>query len=402
MKINDEIIPLINNKETLFPATNKYIYLGVANVAPPLINSTNKSIEWHNDILSNGSVNFNDKSEERAFIPLRQEVSKLFKCHIDEISCGSSATELLSSVAWAIYPKSGENIVSCSASFPSTVYPWHRISMHSGCEVRLAQHNQDNFYTSIDSIISLIDKNTKVVTVSHIEYTCGQIYDLKKLAEITHNNGALLVVDATQSAGSIPIYVKECGVDVLVSASYKWLCSTFGCAVMYMNKSLAKELVPGLFGFRSHKNMWDCSASRIELKETADKFEFSTMHFGSAIALTESIKYINELGIENIHNYNISLARYFVEKLKAFKNCKIITPLNDKEFSSIITIKLNDIPTEYIVSSLKKDKIIVTNRSNFIRISIHFYNTIEDLNVFIFYLKKIIRTYLFKHKSSKL
>lgn len=120
------------------------------------------------------------------------------------------------------------------------------------------------------------------MTVSHVEFTNGQLYDLKLLSSIAHKYNAYLVVDATQSAGVIPIDVNELGVDVLVSASYKWLCSSFGMAIMYINNELIKTLTPGLFGFRSHKKMWDCKANRIELSQTAAKFEFSTLHFGSA------------------------------------------------------------------------------------------------------------------------
>ena len=96
---------------------------------------------------------------------------------------------------------------------------------------------------------------------------------------------------------------------MIVAASYKWLCSSFGGAVMYVNPFISEEITPGLLGFRSHKNMWDCKADRVELKDTADKFEFSTMHFGSIYGLTECVKLINKIGIKKIFKYNMSLSR---------------------------------------------------------------------------------------------
>ena len=98
--------------------------------------------------MENGAINFNDHAEETVMIPLRKETAKLLNTSYENICCGSSCTELLNSVAWGIMPSKGENVVSCSASFPSTVYPWHRIAMTTGCEIRLAEHDE-NFYTDL-------------------------------------------------------------------------------------------------------------------------------------------------------------------------------------------------------------------------------------------------------------
>ena len=201
-----------------------------------------------------------------------------------EIAGGSSATELLSSLAWSIYPKKGKNIVSTSSAFPSTVYPWSRVAANTGAEIRLAESK--NGYSATDAIISLIDKNTSVVCISHTEFSNGHTYDLEVLSELTHKKGAIFVVDATQSAGAIPIDVKKNKIDVLVAGSYKWLCGPFGSAFMYIRHNLAKRLSPGLVGFRSHKNMWDLDAARLRYNDNTSKFEFSTLAFGCILGLS--------------------------------------------------------------------------------------------------------------------
>jgi len=380
-----------------FPAIRNYTMLSAANVSPTFKGAEEAICKWQKDLLENGPVNFNDDAEENVFKPLKIEVSKLLNCDIDEVACGSSATELINSVAWGIYPKSYENVVSCEASFPSTVYPWTRLSLHSKCEIRLAKYD-DNFYTNINDILELIDNNTSVVTVSHIEFTNGQIHDLKKISKVAHENNALVVVDATQSTGCYPIDVKECDVDILISASYKWLCCSFGSAIMYIKKKLCKEICPGLFGFRSHKDMWDCKANRLELKENADRFEFATMHFGSIYGLTESLKLINNIGICNIFEYNLSLTKYLISQLQNLENIKIISPIWKKnECSSIITFFVTNVPTEHIIYKFLEKKIVVTNRNNFIRVSIHFYNNIHNIDHLINSLKFIIDQYTFIH-----
>lgn len=111
---------------------------------------------------------------------------------------------------------------------------------------------------------------------------------------------------------------------------------------MYISKELNKKLIPGLFGFRTHKDIFDCRANRVELSNSANKFEYSTLHFGSAYGLTESVKFINELGVSNIFEHDMKLANRLIEEFSKNINIKIISPINSKESSPIITIKCNN------------------------------------------------------------
>ena len=315
-----------------FPSAANFSYLNAANVSLMFSGAEKKIHDWFNDVSKNGSNNFTEEVEENVFKDLHLSAAKLINAEPTEISAGSSATELLSSLAWSVSPKNEQNIVSTSSAFPSTVYPWVRIANNTGAEIRLAK--EVNNYTSIDSINDLIDKNTKIVCISHTEYRNGQTYDLNQLAEIAHQNDAILVVDATQSAGAIPIDVKKNSIDVLVAGAYKWLCGPFGSAFMYIRHNLANQLEPGLVGFRSHDNMWDLDATRIRYKNDASKFEFSTTAFGCAIGLTQSINYLNEIGIEKIYNHNLFLSDYLIKGLQKL-GASIKSPLNQNDLSLI-------------------------------------------------------------------
>ena len=181
------------------------------------------------------------------------------------------------------------------------------------------------------------------------EYANGQTFDLELLAEAAHDHNALLVVDATQSAGAIPIDVQKSPIDVLVSGAYKWLCGPFGAAFMYVAPHLMEKLEPGLVGFRSHENMWDLDGGRIKYPATGRKFEFSTMAFGSALGLAESINYINDLGVDYIFEHNHRLAQRLIEGLQA-RGAEITSPLGGEDRSAIVMayFEHND-PDEMII-----------------------------------------------------
>ncbi len=372
-----------------FPLTETWSYLNAANVGLMPRSAATVMTDWQTDVALNGSNNFNDHEEDTAFDGLRVQGARLFNCKAEDIAGGSSCTELLSSVAWGIMPKQHENVVSTEIVFPSTVYPFKRVSHHTGCEIRLAKGNDG--YTDVNEIAKLIDKNTAVVTISHAEYTGGQLYDLRQLADAAHAHEALLVVDATQSAGAIPIDAPASAADVIIAGSYKWLCGPFGAAVMYLAPALQNKLEPGFIGFRSHENMWELSPERLVYPNQAKRFESSTMAFGCIKGLEKSMEYLLDIGIEQIHSHNMALADQLVEGLKHL-GVKIVSPLNLAERTSIITCKINGFDPADIVAGLKQRNVVAHKRQEYVRFAPHFYNGKSDIDTALAELETLVNS----------
>jgi len=371
-----------------FPLTEEWSYLNAANVALMPMSAAKVMTDWQTDVALNGSNNFNDHAEDTAFDGLRDEGAKLLGCRPEDIAGGSSCTELLSSLAWAVMPKEHENVVSTDIVFPSTIYPFTRVSHHTGCEIRLAPGH--NGYASFDEIVKNIDHNTSVVSISHVEYTGGQVYDLAALAEVAHAHGALLIVDATQSAGAIPIDAPASGADAIVAGGYKWLCGPFGAAVMYLAPHLQNTLDPGFVGFRSHNNMWDLSPDRLEYPDTAKRFESSTMAFGCIKGLEKSIKYLTDIGIARIYDHNIALADRLIEGLNDL-DVEVVSPMTPSERTSIVTCRIEGFNPREIVDSLKERNIVAHKRQDFLRFSPHVYNTDRDVDRAITELRSLLK-----------
>ena len=359
-----------------FPASDKCTYLNAANVSLMYQGAEIAITEWQRDLAENGSINFDEIAEANVFGDLHRAAARLFNARPEDIAVGSSATELISSLAWAVAPESGTNVVSTDIVFPSTLYPWLRVAKHTNCEIRLAEGH--NSYADPDDVIRLIDDSTAVVCVSHVEYSGGQRYDLQQLADKAHSHNALLVVDATQSAGAVPIDAPACGVDVLVTGGYKWLCGPFGAAVMYLAPHLQDQLDPGLVGFRSHKDMWDLQADRLEFAATAQRFEYSTMAFGCAIGLARSIEFIVDVGVERIFSYNKYLADLLIEGLQKL-SVEIISPHNEAEQTSIVAARFPGKDPAEVARKLKAAQVMVSARKDFIRFSPHLYNQTSDI-----------------------
>ena len=367
----------------------KWTNLSYANVATTSPKAHEIALEWSESLARGGAAEFDADAEKNGMIPLRTATSKLLECPISDVCVSSSATEILCSLAWAIAPKKGANIVSTRASFPSTVYPWKRVAEEFGTELRLAEHDE-NYYTKVDDILDLIDKDTAVVTLSHVEYACGQRYNLESFAKAAHDVGALFIVDATQSMGMVPINEQNTGADAIVASGYKWLRGTYGAAVGYIAPSI-QSLSPGIIGFRSHKDIWNMKAERLELPEDASRFEFTTIHFGAALGLAASIDEITNLGIQKVWERDLELTDILIEGVLE-KGLEIASPTNDEERSSIVSIRMPaGFDTGEVVRKLQDNYgILVTNRSGFLRVSPHIDNNKKEIDFFLTSLFEIL------------
>jgi len=375
-------------KQSDFPASQKMTYLNAASVALMYSQAAEAAIDWQKDLAENGTLNFDEEAEVRIFEDLRFAAAKLIEAKSSDIAVGSSATELLSSLAWATLPTKEEVIVGTEASFPSTIYPWQRVSRYVGCEVRLAKADKLGFIDE-GELLDLIDERTAIVTVSHVEYKTGQVYDLEAISKKAHYHGGLLIVDATQSAGQIPINVQKMNADAIVASGYKWLCGPFGSAFLYLAPGLQNRLDPGIVGWRSHKDIWDLRADRLEYPNSAKRFEPSTMAYGSVIGLSKAIDFLTSIGIEKIYSHNLSLVDVLVTELKS-RGGSILLKDAVSRHSSILSVDFPTEDSEGIVRLLNNENVIVSFREH-VRISPHIYNNENDIGKLIEVFDKVAR-----------
>jgi selenocysteine lyase/cysteine desulfurase len=364
-----------------FPGTKDTAYLDAANIALMYRGARDAILDWQRDVADNASLALDEFVEARVFDDLHRAAAGLFNAEPEDIAVGSSATELLGSLAWAVAPEAGTNVVGTAVTFPSTIYPWQRVADQAGAQIRLAEG------VDIGEILALIDRDTAVVCVSHVEYGNGQRFDLGRLAASAHEHGALLVVDATQSAGAIPIDARADELDAVVSAGYKWLCGPFGAAVMYLAPHLQAELEPGLVGFRSHRDMWDLQADRLEYPPTAQRFEFSTMAYGCALGLARSIEFLIDVGVERIFEHNRRLADLLIEGLRD-RDLEITSPLADQERSAIVTARLPG-DSDETAAGLRAARVVASARGDSIRFSPHLYTREADIERTLEYIDRI-------------
>lgn len=360
----------------IFPPAEQYVYMDAASVGLSHAKGAAVISDWQRALAEQGTVAFTEQDEVECLDNLNDATARLFNARTDDIATASSETVLMSSLAWAVMPPAGSNIVSTETTHPSTVYPWMRVAQQTGAEVRWAKAD-DSLSIDPDALEKLIDDNTSVVCLSHVEWGRGQVFDLKRYSDAAHRHGAICVIDATQSAGQIPIDVAATGVDAIATSTYKWLCGPFGTGMMYVSPYL-QTLNPGIIGWRSHKDMWDFQADRFEYVDSAKRYEFGTMAYGTAFGATVSVNYLLDISIERIAEHNRQTSDHLVQGLYDL-GAEVLGPTNPADRSATVAARFPGKDSADFTKTLKQADVIASLRRDFIRFSPHLYNSTEDI-----------------------
>jgi cysteine desulfurase / selenocysteine lyase len=362
-----------------FPALTELTYLNTASVGLVPEPAQRRAEAFDRDVAVRGTVALDEEAEIAVFEGTRASAAKLIGARPDEVAITASATLALGQIAWFLRPGRGDNVVSVDLEFPSSTYPWLRIAEDTGAEIRLVRRRDEPASLSFEDVAALVDRHTRVVCVSHVQYATGHRLDPAALAALAHEHGAVLVLDASQSAGAVPIDVRADDVDFLVATSYKWLCSTFGAAICYVREELVGDFRPPLVGWRSAEVPYALDAVDMRLPSSARKLEFSTSGYGAGVALGAAIEYFLAVGIERVLAHDLALATRLRAGLEEI-GADILTPAEDDRRIGIVTARFPGRDGEAVAASLNERGVVVSPRFGSTRYSVHAFNDEDDVD----------------------
>jgi selenocysteine lyase/cysteine desulfurase len=276
------------------------------------------------------------------------------------------------------YPTESK-IVTTDLEYPSVVYPWLRKNL--GVRIQYVKNVDGKIL--LDDMEKAVDDKTVAVAISHVEYANGFRNDLRVLSEIVHEHGAYLIVDAIQSVGTMHVDVKRDDVDFMMAACYKWLLSPHGAAYLYVKDELIEKFEPPYVGWASVKQETFDTADfydiwNLNLSKTASRFEVGTSCTISLVGAAEAMKMLLHFGIENVRKRIMMLTDHIIEAAEDL-GLQLQTPKEKQCRSGIVNFKI-DKPQKF-VEKLEKKRIVVSARANGVRVSPHFYNTEEEIEM---------------------
>ncbi len=371
----EEFTELNEKIRSLFPATQNYAYLNSAAVAPLPTISVEAVSRQLRDVSENGSLNFNEWIDTKT--GAREIIAEMLKVKSEQIAFMRNTSDGVSTIANGLKWQNGDSIVSFEREFPANFYAWRRIRDELGVELRLCPEKDGRI--DLDEFISLIDANTKIVSISAVQYASGFRADLERIGRAARAVDALFVVDIIQALGTTPFDLDAQMVDAAAGASHKWLCSPEGGGILYLSDRARARIEPTLVGWISVKAPLDFEDTEQSYKPNALAWETGTGGISLFYGLEQSLKLLQESGAGKIQIYLEELTDYLCERL-AGKNYEIVSSRAKNEKSQIVCIKhLGGLQPTEIAKRLEAEKIIVSPRNDRIRIAPHFFNNQEDI-----------------------
>jgi len=336
-----------------------------------------------------------------------EEVAKFINADgMEEIIFVRGTTEAINLVAyaWGLRNlKSEDEVLVTLMEHHSNIVPWEMLSKIKGFKVKYAEVNDDGTlnYESFENAIS--DK-TKIVCLAHVSNVTGVINDVKRVAKTTHEYGALVLVDGAQSVPHLPVDVKDLDIDFLAFSGHKMLGPT-GIGALYGKREILEEMEPFHGGGSMIKEVaFNTMARRcsFSLNDLPWKFEAGTPNICGGIGLMAAVKYLNDIGMENVKKHEEILTEYAIGRMQECDGVKIYGPEDASLKCGILPFGVNGISSHDVALFLDSYGIMI--RSGFhcaqplhekfelkssARASFYIYNTREEIDRLVEALKEI-------------
>jgi kynureninase len=277
-------------------------------------------------------------------------------------------------------------IVCESLDFPSNLYIYYALE-RAGARV-VTVPSEDGISVPIERLLEAIDEETLLVAVSHVIFRSSFIQDLKAITDRAHEVGAMVMADIYQSAGTVPINVREIGVDFATGGSVKWLCGGPGAAYLYVRRDLWPQLEPRLTGWMAHQHPFAFEAGPIKYADDAFRFLNGTPNIPALYAARSGYEIINQVGVEKIREKSMRQTTRLIE-LAEEAGFRINCPRRAAERGGTVVI---DVPNGQEVTRelLRRDFLVDYRPGAGIRIAPHFYSEDEELDLTIREIKNIL------------
>jgi len=316
----------------------------------------------------------------------------------EEIIFTRNTTEAINLVAYSLGLrrfKPGDEIIITMMEHHSNMVPWQMLKDLYGIKLHYIKLRPDGTL-DLEHYRSLLSPNTKLVSVAHVSNVLGVINPVKEIIKLAHDVGALVLIDAAQSAPHLKLDVQDIDCDFMAFSGHKMLGPT-GIGVLYGKKELLEEMDPFLRGGDMIKQVKIEGASWNDLPW---KFEAGTSNIAGGIGLKAAIEYLQNIGMDCIFEHEKALAKYTINKLKEIEEVKLFGP---EERIGVISFIVEGISPDLVGIAMNEKGIAIRTGCHCAqplheffgirgtaRASFYLYNTFEEADKFIERLKEII------------
>ena len=317
-----------------------------------------------------------------------------------EIIYTRNATEAINLVAysWGLNElKAGDEIILSVMEHHSNLVPWRIVASKTGAVIKYVGLTEEQEF-DWDEYLKLLSPRTRLVSIVHVSNALGCVNPVENIVKKAHQVGAKVLIDACQSIPHKPIDVQNINCDWLVASGHK-MCGPTGIGFLYGKQAILENMQPFLGGGEMIAEVFLDSFTCSELPH---KFEAGTPAIAEAIALGAAVDYLSEVGMNNIHDYEAQLAAHLFDRLEEIPQLRVYGPKKSPR-AALAAFNVEGLHASDIATMLDEEGIAIRSghhctqplhrlfgASGSARASLYFYNTPEEIDIFIDKLKETL------------
>jgi cysteine desulfurase/selenocysteine lyase len=410
-----------NNIRQEFPALNKKVdekttiyFDNACNTLRParVIEAMREYLEEHPGCAGKRSSHYFSKETEQKCREAREKLAKFIGAKTNEVVWTKNTTESINLVANSLEVKKGQNVVCSSLAHHSLLLPFHKKCAESNAELRVVECDNE-CKINAEKFAERIDKNTAIVAITHASNVAGTILPAKEIIKIAHENDALALVDGAQFVPHKALDVRKLDADFYCFSMHKMLGPSMG--VLYGKEALLEDLNLFMVGGDTIRDVVYKDGQLFpEFLPAPKKFEAGLQNYAGIIGSGAAIEYLKRIGMEDIEERERRLCKRIIEKLSQIDEVEIVGPLDEKARVATVSLILKkkisakDV-AEYFDTELEKYRIMLragahcanplhyflglnpSKGEGTLRASLYFYNTIEEIDIFVNELNNLLK-----------
>jgi selenocysteine lyase/cysteine desulfurase len=366
------------------PATASLIYAnsGWQGPAPrAVIEAVRRTFEMESEAPTAPPVN-----ERRldVFRQARAAMARLIGASPEEVTLQQNTTEGINIVTGGLGLKPGDEVITCSLEHPSVVVPFYytREKFGAGCKVvRLSAGDSDA--EVLAKFEEAMTPATRLVMLSHVPYASGQVLPARGIADLAHERGAHVLLDVAQSAGQMPLDVRDLGCDFVAFPGHKWLLGPAGTGALYVRRDLIERLAPGRVGHRASES-YNFRGDFRPKGDTIDKFELTTVSVPLLAGLVAAVEFIEGIGPHAIWERTRHLGRYATHRLGRLPDLRFVSARDEESVGSgLVSFSLPNVPPAVLTACLwERGRVVARTVPDAAcsRLSLHVFNTEAEVD----------------------
>jgi L-cysteine/cystine lyase len=365
------------------PATRARIYLNAGTFGPlpncvPQAMQERTQAEWQTGRL--GTEAF--ERMLAIYTEARERVARLLHARTDEIALTDSTGGGMNIISYGFNWQKGDEVITTNHEHISALAPLYQCRDRYGIVVRKADLGPRAERSALEAISEQVTERTRLISISHVTWTTGARLDVKAITQFGRERGIPVVIDGAQSAGAIPLDVKELDVDFYAIPMQKWLCGPDGTGALYVKREAMHYVAPTYVGYWSTKHE---EGIEWELQESAQRFELGGRHTASLAGQSAVLDWLEQfVGYAWMFEHISALNMYAYTVLQKVPGLTMLTP--QPGGSGLLAFTLEGRDDAALVKELA-EKYTITIRNipstHALRVSTGFYNTEEEIDTLV-------------------